>query len=387
MKNLKRITSITIVTLCCLVTINAQNSNPWPTTNFVGIGTVTPVEGLHVSNSRNIRLDVSGAGESYMIGADPVLWHNDEITNIFVGVGIGANLNNAATSNTFVGWQAGEANTSGSTNTFIGANAGESNTTGDDNTFIGHIAGNDNTTGMDNVFIGHQSGPGNTTGSFNLAFGFNAGSVNTTGSNNLFIGRSANVNTSNLTNATAIGSFTRVDASNSMVLGSVNGINGATANTRVGIGATAPSTATKLHVENNADRWIGAFFSTTGGTGSSAIGAVGASRGATRANIGVIGEAAHPVSFFSVLNLLGVFGPKHNVGVVGRAQGASINFGGIFEAEECPSTSRNYGIYAAARRICNNTSSNQVPNSAAGYFSYRWVSPPTVGFSHHCRIV
>jgi endosialidase-like protein len=47
-------------------------------------------------------------------------------------------------------------------------------------------------------------------------------------------------------NATAIGAEARVDASNSVVLGSISGVNGATASTNVGIGTTTPSA--RLHV-------------------------------------------------------------------------------------------------------------------------------------------
>jgi hypothetical protein len=49
-----------------------------------------------------------------------------------------------------------------------------------------------------------------------------------------------------LTNSTAIGSNAQVTTSNSMVLGSINGVNGATSSTNVGIGTTAPSHV--LHV-------------------------------------------------------------------------------------------------------------------------------------------
>ena len=43
-----------------------------------------------------------------------------------------------------------------------------------------------------------------------------------------------------LNNATAIGANAEVTASNALVLGSINGVNGATANTNVGIGTTSP---------------------------------------------------------------------------------------------------------------------------------------------------
>jgi hypothetical protein len=54
------------------------------------------------------------------------------------------------------------------------------------------------------------------------------------------------LNGNTLDNATAIGALARVDCSNCLVLGSINGVNFATADTFVGIGTTAP--AAKLHV-------------------------------------------------------------------------------------------------------------------------------------------
>jgi hypothetical protein len=53
------------------------------------------------------------------------------------------------------------------------------------------------------------------------------------------IGRGADGATG-ITNATALGYRATVTQSNSLVLGSINGVNSATANTNVGIGTTAP---------------------------------------------------------------------------------------------------------------------------------------------------
>ena len=52
-----------------------------------------------------------------------------------------------------------------------------------------------------------------------------------------------------MTNATAIGANASATTSNSLVLGSINGVNGATASANVGIGTTAPTE--KLHVVGN----------------------------------------------------------------------------------------------------------------------------------------
>ncbi len=68
---------------------------------------------------------------------------------------------------------------------------------------------------------------------------------------NTLIGYSANVSVGNLFNASAIGSYASVSQSNSMILGSINGINGATNNTNIGIGTTAPTT--RLNVDGGTD--------------------------------------------------------------------------------------------------------------------------------------
>jgi hypothetical protein len=91
------------------------------------------------------------------------------------------------------------------------------------NTFVGVLAGDTNTTGETNTFVGSL-----------------AGEFNTSGSNNTMLGSGADVNMTDLTNATAIGSRALVNQSNSLVLGSINTVHGATADTKVGIGTTAP---------------------------------------------------------------------------------------------------------------------------------------------------
>jgi len=89
----------------------------------------------------------------------------------------------------------------------------------------------------------------NTTGSYNLAIGDSALFSSGTGSSNIGIGSFTGTSASNLTNAAAIGTRAFVAQSNSMVLGSINGTNGATATTSVGIGITAPTK--RLHVRGN----------------------------------------------------------------------------------------------------------------------------------------
>lgn len=68
---------------------------------------------------------------------------------------------------------------------------------------------------------------------------------NTIESATTFIGAFSDGQT-NIFNATAIGFRAKVTQSNSLVLGSINGVNGAVTDTNVGVGTTAP--ADRLHV-------------------------------------------------------------------------------------------------------------------------------------------
>lgn len=207
-------------------------------------------------------------------------------------------LNNVGSYNTALGFNALWLNTSGTYNTATGDNALRANSTGMQNTANGRGAMFFNTTGSFNTANGvaslglNISGNGNTasgsnamfnntTGYSNVAVGVNALKLNTTksnlvavgdsallnngngatlplhasentaigsktlisntiGNNNTALGSNADVAANNLTNATAIGSEAMVGCSGCMVLGSVNGVNGATSSVKVGIGTSNP---------------------------------------------------------------------------------------------------------------------------------------------------
>jgi len=131
-------------------------------------------------------------------------------------------------------------------NTAYGAQAGQgsaSYTTVGDSLF-GYSAGQNLQTGADyNTLIGYSAGSAVTTGSLNVVLGKSAGATLTSGSSNVLLGASADVASAALQNAVAIGAKAQVGASNSLVLGSINGVNGATASAKVGIGTTAPTVA------------------------------------------------------------------------------------------------------------------------------------------------
>ncbi|MBK8466075.1 MAG: tail fiber domain-containing protein [Chloracidobacterium sp.] len=124
-------------------------------------------------------------------------------------------------------------NTDNDLNVFVGSGAGGANTTGGDNTFLGATAGNANTTGDENTYVGRLAG----------------NNSNAAGARNTLLGYLANFGVGTINNATAIGNRAQVTQSNSLVLGGINGINGATQDTNVGIGITAPTG--RLHVVGN----------------------------------------------------------------------------------------------------------------------------------------
>jgi len=183
--------------------------------------------------------------------------------NSFVGTSAGA-ANTVGHDNSFFGVNAGKTNNGGFDNSFFGVNAGSQNNTGDGNSFFGFGAGNFNTSGTSNSYFGKYAGFGsgaaggvaesansffgagagfNNTAGGNSFFGNNAGQTNTIGSNDTVVGNSADLGSNNLSNATAIGANALVTQNNSLVLGSIAGLNSATADTNVGIGTTAPKAA------------------------------------------------------------------------------------------------------------------------------------------------
>ncbi len=258
-------------------------------------GTVLKIEGgqpvLVSQNSTEDRGGMSGAGSQstrvlatsgsmaamLASGGGPVKQSGSEVGtpyyNTLYGVEAGAALTTDGIGNTFIGYQAGHASTDGDLNSFFGSQAGYSNTTGSFNSFLGMNAGWSNTTGDNNTFVGHHNGSNNTTGDSNSFFGVGSGEKNTTGVHNSFIGSGAGyANTSGsynssvgywagtlnttedynnffgaysegaagISNATAIGYRAKVTRSDSLVLGGINGVNGALRDTFVGIGTTAP---------------------------------------------------------------------------------------------------------------------------------------------------
>jgi hypothetical protein len=137
----------------------------------------------------------------------------------------------------------------GDFNTGLGWKSLQVNTTGTQNDAVGVQALGSNTSGGQNVAMGHNSLYNNVSGTLNTAIGYRAGEgsgVSPTKSTSV----GANAKTgSNSVNATAIGANAFAPNNNTVILGSINGVNGATADTWTGIGTGAPTST--LHVQGS----------------------------------------------------------------------------------------------------------------------------------------
>jgi trimeric autotransporter adhesin len=223
-------------------------------------------------------------GSGFQIGSNLFASGSYASQNSFLG--FAGNSTTTGPDNTATGAIALASNTTGYYNTADGAAALFSNTTGYYNTASGMSALYFNTTGYYNTAAGwgalvqNDTGSGNTAAGY-LALEFNTSGLNntglgaytgtptngsfTTGSSNTYVGYLANPGTQpNLSNATAIGANAQVTASNAMVLGSINGVNSATASTNVGIGTTQPTYL--LHIGNSGGATYNNFLRVEGPT-------------------------------------------------------------------------------------------------------------------------
>ncbi len=205
----------------------------------------------------------AGASKNIAIGTGAL---NKNTSSESLAIGDSALSKNVAGVNIAIGAHALQKNVDGDFNTAVGNNNLFYQTSGTHNTAVGytvlpyHLRGLGNTaigtnamfydtTGNENTALGLQSLAYNLNGNNNTAIGSQSLIVNTTGNNNLAAGYRADVLVNNLQNASAIGSRARVDCSNCMVLGSVNGANGASTGINVGIGITNP--LARLHVSDS----------------------------------------------------------------------------------------------------------------------------------------
>jgi len=171
---------------------------------------------------------------------------SDSTGNLNVAIGAGAmDQHLRGNENVGVGFWAGRLDTASVNAVYVGSQAGYNNNR-NSIVAVGYKALYSNSStatlaqALDNVAVGSLSLANSTTGSNNTAVGNSSLQSNITGDKNTSIGYSSNVSATNLVNATAIGANALVAQSNTMVLGSINGINSATSDTKVGIRTTTP---------------------------------------------------------------------------------------------------------------------------------------------------
>jgi trimeric autotransporter adhesin len=225
------------------------------------LGSNTTGTGNTAIGANVLSSNTSGSGNTaignYALSANTTSSYNTALGNVTLYA------NTTGSGNTASGFGALEANTTGSGNTASGSFVLSSNTTGGSNTASGAEALEQNITGSGNTATGQAALSANTAGANNTATGYEAlllntggnntavGDValasNTTGSGNTAVGYQADVGSGSFNNASAIGANAQVTSSNALVLGSINGVNGATANTSVGIGTTAPAYALDVY--------------------------------------------------------------------------------------------------------------------------------------------
>ncbi len=202
----------------------------------------------NLTASGTVTGSVVNATTSFNLGGSTFAFGSTQTQNVFLG--FAGNSTTSGTANTGGGYQALMSLGSGNTNTAFGALALLDDTVGTNNTAVGYQSLLGDQDGFNNTATGVGALTINSSGSDNTAIGTFAMYYNGTGSGNTALGFLAGPDSTTpaLTNATAIGAFALVTKSNTLVLGGINGVNSATADTNVGIGTTAPQTL--LHVDH-----------------------------------------------------------------------------------------------------------------------------------------
>ena len=203
--------------------LNASSADAIP------VGAVPAGSGNYIQNTSNLQMNsnfnISGNGAAGTLSGN--------IVNATTQYNIGGNrILRTYLDSTFLGLDAGTANTRGG-NSFFGSGTGILNTTGGNNTFLGVSAGGHNTSDGNNTFVG-----------------FRAGLYPSSGAENTLIGANTD-HAAGITNATAIGARASVTQSSSLVLGSINGVNFGYSDTNVGIGTPAPGAPLEVQRDGN----------------------------------------------------------------------------------------------------------------------------------------
>lgn len=223
----------------------------------VGIGTESPTEKLHVTGAiKATKADIdNGYG------------------NIIVGSGAGVSLTSSGLSNTFVGYNAGNAVTSGNYNVLLGYQAGESLATYNKYVLIGYQAGQNVVGSIESVMIGNKAGNSVTTGNDNVFIGSLAGTnASTSSTYNVTIGSAAGYN-SGASQSVFIGGLAgyNFDISGGVAIGYRAGYAayGASGTTLIGFNAGENITTSDYHTQVG---YQAGDAITTGSAGSSLFG-------------------------------------------------------------------------------------------------------------------
>jgi trimeric autotransporter adhesin len=328
---------------------NNNTSAPSGTLNLLFVsGTGAPAEtGLHVASTGQITF---ATGQTFPgvpeLGGTNTFSGNQTVTgNVTASGEVQGGVVNATTSFDLGGVSFASGSAS-NLDAFLGF-AGNATITGGSNTAVGYHALLADTTGGVNVALGMNALSANATGAYNVAAGANAlgastsGFANTgvgngagktidgsalTGKNNTALGTGSGFSNGALTNASAIGANAVAGASNTLVLGSVNGVNGQTVTVNVGIGTTSPMSTLQVVSGVNADS-ASDFTGATATAGSGDYGSDGvdstAGNGDLKSSGTRGGDGVTGVGGKGVFNIIGVGGDGIGGSFVGGNNGSN----------------------------------------------------------------
>lgn len=214
------------------------NSGTTNTTNFLGT-TDAKSFFLRVNNLHAGRIQTTGELSAPVVGGDLIIPQDPGVSS-----GVGGDLIIEDDPGPSGGDPAPLGNDAGFGHTSLGSEAGRRDG-GRHNSFFGRAAGYNVTSGSGNTALGALTMVNGGVSNRNTAVGSLAHGTQSPTSDCTSLGYQAGPQGA-LTNSTALGSKATVTTSNSLVLGSVNGVNGATTDVNVGIGTTAPARA--LHI-------------------------------------------------------------------------------------------------------------------------------------------
>ena len=228
-------TSGTITIAGTLAVANGGTGATTLTANNVILGNGTSAVGFVAPGTSGNVLTSNGTTWTSAAAAS-LIGDTDSAAPFETSLGFEAGGVNTGDNNTFIGYQAGKANTTGANNVAVGIQALQNNTEGGSNTAVGPNALNSNTTGNGNIAMGISALQLNTTGGLNTAMGFYALSGNTTGASNTAVGSSAGDQISTGIRNTVIGDSAASSGTNDLTTGSNNtviGYNAATSSASV----------------------------------------------------------------------------------------------------------------------------------------------------------